>query len=251
MTESGVPKRSASAGGVASLDLQPPIGDREALVDPGGDGHPATLRDLLPGSFAGLTRRWSHGLIGQRRREEPAMNVIRTPAGTLRRRAAIGAVGLAALGGGVPQSRRPRSGDSPAAQNQAIAADAAGQLGVSATDLTAAIKKAMVDQVEAQVTAGTLTKAQATAIEARLARSDAPLFALGAGPGGRAITAAGTAGRSRSTPLQPSSASPRVTCAPSLRPARHWRLSRSRTARRPTVSRPHSQRRRSRISTRR
>ena len=56
---------------------------------------------------------------------------------------------------------------------------------MSATALTAAIKKAMVDQIEAQVTAGTLTKAQATAIEARLAKADAPLFALGGGPGGR------------------------------------------------------------------
>jgi hypothetical protein len=43
----------------------------------------------------------------------------------------------------------------------------------------------MVDQIEAKVTAGTLTKAQATAIEARLAKADAPLFALGGGPGGR------------------------------------------------------------------
>jgi len=109
---------------------------------------------------------------------------VRIPAGTLRRRAAIGAVGLAALGGGGAAVAAARSGDSPAAQNQAIAADAAGQLGVSAADLTAAIKKAMVDQIEAKVTAGTLTKAQATAIEARLAASDAPLFALGGGPGG-------------------------------------------------------------------
>ena len=42
----------------------------------------------------------------------------------------------------------------------------------------------MVDQIEAQVTAGTLTKAQATAMEARLAKADAPLFALGGGQGG-------------------------------------------------------------------
>ena len=114
------------------------------------------------------------------------MNVIRTPAGKLRRRAAIGVVGLAALGGGGAAVAASQSGGgSPAAANQAIAADAAGQLGVSATALTAAIKKAMVDQIEAQVTAGTLTKAQATAIEARLAKADAPLFALGGGPGGR------------------------------------------------------------------
>ena len=113
------------------------------------------------------------------------MNVMRTPAGRLRRRAAIGAVGLAALGGGGAAVAASKSGGSPAAQTQAIAADAAGQLGVSTAALTAAIKKAMVDQIEAQVTAGTLTKAQATAIEARLASADAPLFALGGGPGGR------------------------------------------------------------------
>ena len=103
----------------------------------------------------------------------------------MRRRAAIGAVGLAALGGGGAAVAASRSSDTPAAQTQAIAADAAGQLGVSTADLTAAIKKAMVDQIEAKVTAGTLTKAQATAIEARLAKADAPLFALGGGPGGR------------------------------------------------------------------
>src|SRR5438128_9846269 len=42
----------------------------------------------------------------------------------------------------------------------------------------------MTYQLEAQVTAGTLTKAQAAAMEARLASSDAPLFALGGGKGG-------------------------------------------------------------------
>ena len=113
------------------------------------------------------------------------MNVIRTPAGKLRRRAAIGVVGLAALGGGGAAVAASQSGGSPAAQNEAIAADAAGQLGVSTPALTAAIKKAMVDQIEAQVTAGALTKSQAAAIEARLAKADAPLFALGGGPGDR------------------------------------------------------------------
>src|SRR4029077_7256068 len=122
---------------------------------------------LFRWSYAPLVT-WAHRSTT---REEPAMKVIRTPAGKLRRRAAIGAVGLAALGGGGAALAAARS-DSPAAQNQAIATDAAGQLGVSASDLTAAIKKAMVDQIEARVTAGELTKAQAAAIEARLAQSD-------------------------------------------------------------------------------
>jgi len=118
------------------------------------------------------------------------MNVIRTPAGKLRRRAAIGVVGLAALGGGGAAIAATKDSASPAAQTSAITADAAGRLGVTPAALTAAIKKAMVDQIEAQVTAGTITKAQATQMEARLAKADAPLFALGGGhgmggPGGR------------------------------------------------------------------
>ncbi len=113
------------------------------------------------------------------------MNVIRTPAGKLRRRAAIGVVGLAALGGGGAAIAASKSAPASAqAQTQSIAADAASQLGVSTAALTAAIKKAMVDQIEAQVTAGTLTKAQATKMEARINQADAPLFALGGGPGG-------------------------------------------------------------------
>jgi hypothetical protein len=113
------------------------------------------------------------------------MNVIRTPAGKLRRRTAIGAVGLAALGGGgAALAASHGSPATQAAQTQAIAADAAGQLGVSTAALTAAIKQAMVDQVEAQVTAGKLTKAQATQIEARINQAGAPLFAFGGGPGG-------------------------------------------------------------------
>ena len=110
---------------------------------------------------------------------------VRTPAGKLRRRAAIGAVGLAALGGGGAAIAATK--DSPAtpkAQTTAIVADAAGQLGVTPAALTAAIKKAMVDQVEAQLTAGTITKAQATAQEARINATNAPLFAFGGGRGG-------------------------------------------------------------------
>ena len=113
------------------------------------------------------------------------MNVIRTRSGKLRRRAAIGVVGLAALGGsGAAVAASHGSPAAPAAQTQAIAADAAGQLGVTTAQLTAAIKQAMTDQIEAQVTAGTLTKDQAAKLEARLAKDDAPLFALGGGPGG-------------------------------------------------------------------
>ena len=115
------------------------------------------------------------------------MHVIRTPAGTLRRRAAIGAVGLAALGGGgAAIAATQGTPASQQAQSTAIATDAASQLGVTAAELTAAIKKAMANQIDAQVTAGKLTEAQGAALKARLAKADAPLFALGGkgGPGG-------------------------------------------------------------------
>jgi hypothetical protein len=110
---------------------------------------------------------------------------IRTPAGAFRRRAAIGAVGLAALGGGGAAIAATKDAPAtPKAQTTAVVADAAGQLGVTPAALTAALKKAMVDQVEAQLTAGTITKAQATAAEARINAADAPLFAFGGGKGG-------------------------------------------------------------------
>jgi urease alpha subunit len=113
------------------------------------------------------------------------MNVM-TPAGKLRRRAAIGAVGLAALGGGGAAIAATKDAPAtPKAQTTAIVTDAAGQLGVTPAALTAAIKKALVDQVEAELTAGTITQAEATAQEARINAADAPLFALGGkgGPG--------------------------------------------------------------------
>src|SRR4051812_22785922 len=123
--------------------------------------------------------RWAHQ--GQATKEGTEMNVIRTPAGKLRRRAAIGVVGLAALGGGGAAIAATKDSGSPAAQTSAITADAAGQLGVTPAALTAAIKKAMVDQIEAQVTAGTITKAQGTEGGGPLPQGDAPPLAPGGG----------------------------------------------------------------------
>jgi ribosomal protein S20 len=142
------------------------------------------------------------------------MNSIRTPAGRLRRRAAIGVVGLAALGGtGAAVAASQGSSTTPQAETQAIAADAAGQLGVTTAQLTAAIKQAMTDQIEAQVTAGTLTKAQATRIEARLAKDDAPLFAVGGGPGGRGEHGAGRGAGGGRLSLDPAAAYIGITAA--------------------------------------
>jgi hypothetical protein len=70
--------------------------------------------------------------------------------------------------------------DSPQARSQAIVDDAAGTLGVAPTALSDALKKALEKQVDAQVTAGTLTQAQADAIKKRIEDGTQPLFG---GPG--------------------------------------------------------------------
>ena len=72
--------------------------------------------------------------------------------------------------------------DSPQARSQAIVDDAAGTLGVTPAALSDALKKALEKQVDAQVTAGTLSKDQADAIKQRIEDGTQPIF--GGGPGG-------------------------------------------------------------------
>jgi hypothetical protein len=75
---------------------------------------------------------------------------------------------------------------SPQARSQAIVTDAAGTLGVDPTKLSDALKKALENQVDAQVTAGTLTQVQADAIKKRIEDGTQPIFG-GGGPGGGGI----------------------------------------------------------------
>ena len=70
--------------------------------------------------------------------------------------------------------------DSPQARSQAIVNDAAGTLGVDPAKLSDALKKALENQVDAQVTAGKLTKEQADAIKKRIEDGTQPIFG---GPG--------------------------------------------------------------------
>ncbi|MGZ4440278.1 MAG: hypothetical protein ACXVZN_07940 [Gaiellaceae bacterium] len=98
-----------------------------------------------------------------------------------------GAVALAAIaGGGVAVAASHAFGGSD--QRQAVINDAAGRLGVTPSALQDAFKAALKDQVEAAVTAGTLTRAQADAIEARIVAGQAlGLGGMGGGlrgPGG-------------------------------------------------------------------
>jgi len=98
----------------------------------------------------------------------------------LRRRAAIGRR---------QGSRHRRRRDAIASRNPGSPrtepgdrGDAAGQLGKH--DALTAPSRKMVDQMRAQVTAGTLTKTRATALEARLAQANAPLCRVGGDRGG-------------------------------------------------------------------
>ncbi len=98
--------------------------------------------------------------------------------------AIAGAVVLAAVvGGGAALAASHEWGSD---QRQAVINDAAGRLGVTPSALQDAFKGALKDQVEAAVTAGKLTRAQADAIEAKIAAGQGLGFGghLRGGPGG-------------------------------------------------------------------
>ena len=101
----------------------------------------------------------------------------------LRRWKAIGgaAAALAAVGGGAAFAATQL--DTPSARSQAIINDAAGQLGVQPDKLSSALKKALEDQLQADVTAGRLTQAQADAQKKRIESGNYPLLGTGGGFG--------------------------------------------------------------------
>jgi len=70
----------------------------------------------------------------------------------------------------------------PKEQSDAVVADAAKQLGVEASELDAALKKALSNRVDAAVAAGDITEAQGDAMKERIAAGEIPL--VGVGPGG-------------------------------------------------------------------
>lgn len=72
---------------------------------------------------------------------------------------------------------------SPKQESDAIVADAAKQLGVDASKLDAALKKALANRVDAAVAAGQITKAQGDAMKARIATGEVPLVGVGPGAG--------------------------------------------------------------------
>jgi polyhydroxyalkanoate synthesis regulator phasin len=71
---------------------------------------------------------------------------------------------------------------SPKEESEAVVDDAAKQLGVTPNQLTAALKQALKNRVDAAVAAGRLTQAQGKELKARIDAGDAPLLGFG-GPG--------------------------------------------------------------------
>ena len=93
----------------------------------------------------------------------------------------IAGVAIGLLGGGAALAATQI--DSPSQESQAVVSDAAKQLGVQPSALSGALKKALMDRVDAAVAAGRITKAQGDAIKQRIESGDYPLFGFG-GPGG-------------------------------------------------------------------
>jgi hypothetical protein len=87
------------------------------------------------------------------------------------------AAAVAVLGGGAAFAATQL--DSPSARSQAIINDAAGQLGVQPDKLTSALQKALEDQLQADVTAGRLTQAQADAQKKLIESGKYPLLGVG------------------------------------------------------------------------
>src|SRR5512140_1467361 len=88
--------------------------------------------------------------------------------------------GLVVAGGGAAYAATQLG--SPQQENQAVLNDAASQLGVEPSALSAALKKALENRVDDAVAAGRLTKAQGDELKQRIESGDMPLFG-GAGPG--------------------------------------------------------------------
>jgi len=97
----------------------------------------------------------------------------------LKLKIAGGTAALAAvIGGGAAVAANQLS---PTEESDAIVADAAKQLGVSADKLDAALKQALENRVDAALEAGTITAAQAAELKQRIEAGEVPL--VGVGPG--------------------------------------------------------------------
>lgn len=92
-----------------------------------------------------------------------------------KRKVIVGTVaGLAVAGGGAAIGAT-QLGD-PKAESEAVLNDAAQQLGIEPSKLSAALEKALENRVDVAVAAGRLTKEQGAELKARIEAGDVPLF---------------------------------------------------------------------------
>jgi hypothetical protein len=89
---------------------------------------------------------------------------------------AIGAAALLIAAGGGAAAVAATQGSSPSNESKAIIDDAAGQLGISPEKLTSALKKALIDRVDAAVAAGRITKTEGDELKARIQADDFPII---------------------------------------------------------------------------
>ena len=104
------------------------------------------------------------------------------------RKVIAGAAAALAVGGaGAGVAATKLSTSSPSEESKAIVNDAAKTLGVEPSKLSAALKKAYEDRIDAAVAAGRLTKQQGDELKQRIESEDFPLLGppgFGHGPGG-------------------------------------------------------------------
>jgi len=89
--------------------------------------------------------------------------------------AGIAVLAVAGAGGAIAATKLLTPGE----RSQAIVDDAAQQLGIDPTKLGDALKKALENQVDADVAAGRITKEEGEAIKARIESGDYPIFGFG------------------------------------------------------------------------
>ena len=92
----------------------------------------------------------------------------------LKLKVGAGVAAAAAVAGGGAAIAADRLGSSN--DSQAVVNDAAKQLGVTPSALTAALKKALENRIDAAVAAGQLTKAQGDELKQRIESGSLPLF---------------------------------------------------------------------------
>ena len=93
---------------------------------------------------------------------------------SLKLKLGAGVAAAAAVAGGGAAIAADRLGSSD--DSQAVVNDAAKQLGVTPSALSAALKKALENRVDAAVAAGRLTKEQGAELKQRIESGDLPLF---------------------------------------------------------------------------